>query len=176
MKYNLYRLTKDSSIQKIESQDLEESIKIKLDKIQIEIIAEYKRKQEGRTGIRGLGNEIRQNKIIKNIFSEKNQKNRLIKMTENKRSFIKVFIENSYNQNNKSLFYMILQRDFGNKSNLVDKSFADISDIEKSLSLFFKYFNSKNNLNNIFFIEINAFEGYDFEQVNNITSKLYKLK
>ena len=86
-------------------------------------------------------------------------------MTENRRSFIKVFIENLYNQNDKSLFYMILQRDFGNKSNLVDKSFADISDIEKSLSLFFKYFNSKNNLTNIFFIEITSFEGYDFEQV-----------
>ncbi|MAW30808.1 MAG: hypothetical protein CMD15_02745 [Flavobacteriales bacterium] len=174
MKYNLYTLTKDSSIQKIESEDLEESIKIKLEKIQIEIIAEYKRKQEGRIGIRSLGKEIRQNKIIKNIFS-KEDKNVLIKMTENRRSFIKVFIENLYNQNDKSLFYMILQRDFGNKSNLVDKSFADISDIRKNLSLFFKYFNSKNNLTNIFFIEITAFQGYDFEQVTNITSKLYKL-
>ena len=174
MKYNLYTLTKDSSIQKIESEDLEESIKIKLEKIQIEIIEEYKRKQEGRMGIRSLGKEIRQNKIIKNIFSEED-KNVLIKMTENRRSFIKVFIENSYNLNDKSLFYMILQRDFGNKSNLVDKSFADISDIRKSLSLFFKYFNSKNNLTNIFFIEITSFQGYDFEQVTNITSKLYKL-
>ena len=71
MKYNLYTLTKDSSIQKIEPEDLEESIKTKLDKIQIEIITEYKTKQEGRTGIRSLGNEIRNNKIIKNIFRKK---------------------------------------------------------------------------------------------------------
>ena len=140
MKFNLYTLTKNYSIQKIESEGLEDSIKIKLNKIQIEIIADYKRKQEGRTGIRSLGNEIRGNKMIKNIFSEED-KNVLIKMTENRRSFIKVFIENAYNQNDRSLFYMILQRDFGNKSNLVDKSFADISDIKKSLSLFFKYFN-----------------------------------
>ena len=173
MKYNLYTLTKDSSIQKIEPKDLEESIKTKLDKIQIEIVAEYKKKQEGRTGIRSLGNEIRNNKIIKNIFSEEN-KNVLIKMTENRRSFIKVFIENVCNQKGENLFFLILERGFGNVSNLVDKSFADISDIKKTLSLFFKYFKSKDNLKNVYFIEITSFNGYHIEEITNSVSRIHK--
>ena len=174
MKYNLYTLIlSDSNIKKVNAIDLEQDIKIKLKKIETEIIQEYLKKQEARTGIRTLGNEIKGNKIIHSQFSEENN-NLLIKMTENRRSFINVFLDNIISNYNHNLYFLILEKNFGNTSRLVDRSFPDINFIRNTLNKFFDNFNTKNKINNIFFIELKGFNDYFCEEIADLGSKIHK--
>ena len=76
---------KDKSIESV-------TLKASLNIIQSEIVKEYTQKSEGRFGIKSLGNELRSNDTFCAQFDEKRDFGVLVKMTENQRSFMRVFL------------------------------------------------------------------------------------
>lgn len=173
---NLYEcsLTKEPVISKI-TKEIPVDLKQRLLFIEDEISKEFFLKQSGRAGVSSLGNEIRYNKTIQMAFKEEINNNKLIKLTENKRSFMSVFVESLAEDKDKTIWFLILERDFGEKTRLVDKTFADIDDIKPKIDLIKKAFNSTEVLRKIYFIEVKAFSNHYFETVANKYSKIHKL-
>ena len=176
MIYNLYEcsVAKEAVITKI-TDEIPVDLKKRLLFIEGEISKEFFLKQSGRAGITSLGNEIRYNKTIQQAFKEEINNNKLIKLTENKRSFMNVFIETLAENTAETVWFLILEREFGEKSKLVDKTFADISDIKPKIDLIKKAFRLTETSRKIYFIEVKAFSSYYFETVANKYSKIHKL-
>ena len=177
MIYNLYQTHFDHNkvLDKANNQ-LNKKLKQKLFFIEEEISKEFLAKQKGRVGIKSLGNEIRYNKSIKNILKKTYEEEEvLVKMTENQRSFLNVFFSSLSAHPKKNIYFLIFSRVFGEKSKLVDKSFADITHITNQLRIVSKSFKLTDLKRKIFFIEIEDFSNYYFESIENKYSKIHKL-
>jgi hypothetical protein len=174
MKFNTYELLDSFQITQIENSELKKEIEKRFKTIEQEIILEYLKKQEGKLGIKNLGNEIRYNSILKSEFKTTKNNKVIIKMTENRRSFIKVFLDNWIYHNNKDIYYFILEKTFGNDSKIVDNSFISINEVKEELLKFYSYFKKTNIGPKVYFIELKGFndynvidnEGYSFLQIN----------
>lgn len=173
--FKYYKLTTTLDIVEINESEFPKSIITTINQLVQCIKEEYLKKQEGKIGIKNLGNEIRYNKQIKKILKEPAGNIQLIKLTENKRSFIKVFIDNCYLIDTKSLVYFILEEEFGKRSQLVDKTFASIKDIQNELLNFFNVFIPRKSIETIYFAEFCGFDGYFIEEFEGYT-KMVKLK
>lgn len=163
MNYKLYRvnLRKKSVVDHDEMLALPEDIDHSLSIIEEEIIKEYLKKQDGKTGIKSLGQEIRYNDKIDIQFNEvKSSGNVLIKLTENKRSFLHVFIEALYSFNSNDIYFLILEKEFGKRSRLVDSTFIDLNHVIHELDSFFNFFKIKKENINIHFVELTGFENF----------------
>ena len=162
MKYNLYNLTDDFDIVPNDLNKLDVSINDRIKIIQDQIVQEYLKKQEGKIGIKNLGNEIRYNKTLQNEFNSLKNNKIIVKMTENRRSFIKVFIDNWIQYNTSEIYYFILESEFGCSSNIVDKSFIRINEIKEELTKFHDFFHKTTFGPKISFIEIKGLDNYHF--------------
>ena len=140
MNYNTYELSDNFEIKPLFNSDLDSEIIKRLTTIENEIIKEYKKKQKGKLGIKNLGNEIRYNSTLKEVFNTLINNKIIVKMTENRRSFIKVFLNNWFSHNNSEIYYLILESSFGNESRMVDSSFIRINEIREELKEFNFYF------------------------------------
>ena len=174
MKYNIYKLLEGKELSIITKDYLDQNIANKLEIIEEEIIKEYLLKQDGKTGITTLGNEIRFNSILKEIFSAKNEKEIIIKMTENKRSFLKIFIDTWIDFSEYPVYFFILDTTFGTESNLVDNSFIKLKEIKAKLNSFFQHFHPKSLDNEIYFIEFKGFTNYFISEENGFTKIINK--
>ena len=172
MYYNLYNLSDNFEINPILNSDLDSEIKERLKFIEKEIIKEYLIKQEGKLGIKNLGNEIRYNSILRKEFNNSKNNKSIVKMTENRRSFIKVFLNNWFIHDNSEIYYFILENSFGNASRIVDSSFIRINEINEELKEFYSFFRKTTIGPKIFFIELKGLsdhhiidnKGYSFIQ------------
>ena len=118
MNYNIYKLSDKFEINPVLNSNLDSEIKERLSTIEKEIVEEYLKKQKGKLGIKNIGNEIRYNSILKKEFNNLINSKVIIKMTENKRSFIKVFLSNWFYFDNFEIYYFILESSFGNESRI----------------------------------------------------------
>jgi len=175
MKYNLYSLNKINKIEKINTEGIDTNISYKIKLIEDSIIAEYLKKQEGMLGIKNLGNEIRLNPKIKSQFNSVDGNCILVKLTENRRSFLKIFCDAVINFSQSKLYFLILERDFGNQSNLVDKSFISISEIKEQLYDFFQHFSIQHRMLQVYFLEFTGFDEYYISN-NAEFSKIKKIQ
>ena len=141
--------------------------------LESEIVNEYLKKQVGKIGIKTLGNEMRYNIILKSIFSNVFDGMVIIKTTENRRAFIKNFLENYVQFYNETIYFFVLENDFGCDSNLVDNSFIRVKEIVDELSVFFEYFNPIMDFPKIKIIEMKGFEDYFIETIDGF-SRLQK--
>ncbi len=169
MEYNLYRLNEYGEILLNESKELSPSIIKSLEIIEEEIILEYFKKQNHKVGIQNLGNEIRFNKKIEEQFNSQVDNNILIKMTENKRSFFKVFFDSIDSYKNLNIYFFILERNFGIDSNLVDKSFPYVSEIKTNLKLLLDNFRPSEKLS-VSIIEMCDFSDYFVQKYEGFSS------
>ena len=160
MNYNLYLLKDNFEVIPKNDFDLNSEIKRSLDIIDKEIVSEFLKKQEGKIGIKNLGNEIRYNKSLKAEFKSLKKDKIIIKITENRRSFIKIFIDNWIDYNEKEIYYFILESTFGVSSKIVDGSFIRINDIKEELSRFHNYFSQSTIGPKVYFIEMKGFKNY----------------
>lgn len=176
MYVNLYQLNLSPvfEIIKKDPNQIPRDISSRLSLIENEIIKEYEIKQEGKIGIRTLGNEIRYNSNLKEEFSRLKNGKTIIKLTENRRSFIKVFLDNWIEHKEDEIFFLILEDHFGITSNLVDSSFIRIEEITDELDVFFRNFEKRNKGPKIYFIEIKGFSGYNINRVDDY-SKIYNI-
>ena len=97
----------------------------------------------------------------------------IIKTTENRRAFIKNFLENYVQYYNETIYFFVLENNFGCDSNLVDNSFIRVKEIVEELSVFFEYFNPIMEFPTIKIIEMKGFENYFIETINGF-SKIQK--
>lgn len=160
MNYNLYNLSDNFEINPILNSDLDSEIKERLKSIEKEIINEYLNKQEGKLGIKNLGNEIRYNSILKKEFNNSINSKVIVKMTENRRSFIKVFLSNWFIHDNSEIYYFILESSFGNESRIVDSSFIRINEIKEELKEFYSFFRKTTMGPKVFFIELKGLSAH----------------
>lgn len=163
MKYQLYQLNSFGDIVTLPR----DSSKVFLDelllKIENEMISEFKKKQKGKIGITNLGDELRRNKILNEIFECESKNRIIIKLTGNRMSFLKIFINSINDYYNSEIYFFILESDFGKYSNLVDKTFIKIQDISKELKILYNNFElSRPNLS-IYFIEMVRFDNHFVE-------------
>ena len=168
MKANHYEIRYSNqfvNLVQIDKSEVDNNIIYLLNKIEKEIILEYLKKQEGKIGIKSLGNEIRFNKVLKSLFSNLKDKNVVIKVTENRRSFIKIFLESYIKYYESNIYFFILDDQFGSESKLVDGSFIRVKELQDELSYFFKHFNPKMNMPTMNLIEMKGFD--DFYIVTN---------
>jgi len=176
MKINLYNLNYINSSVNTEITDIEnenDQLISKLNLLESEIVNEYLKKQVGKIGIKTLGNEMRYNIILKSIFSNVFDGMVIIKTTENRRAFIKNFLENYVQFYNETIYFFVLENDFGCDSNLVDNSFIRVKEIVDELSVFFEYFNPIMDFPKIKIIEMKGFEDYFIETIDGF-SRLQK--
>ena len=159
MEFKLYKLNyNDFGIDVVDNVD--ESLVKHLVSIEKEIIFEYLKAQEGKIGIKTLGNEIRYNENLKTLFGMVNSDTIIVKCTENKKAFLDTFVRYNTDYKTQKMYFFVLQDSFGKESNLVDKTFITIKDVEKLLKDFFSTFNFKNNLKEIYFVEMKGFTDY----------------
>jgi len=177
MEYVLYKCFFDSKsvIEKIDKK-ISDKLNDKLKIIESEIILEYLKKQKGRFGIKNLGNEIRYNKNIQNQFNSSFNNEVLLKITEHYRSFLYFFISKLSAYKKEDVYFLIISREFGIKSKIVDKSFPDIQEIKEQINFLSENFKIKNFARNIYFIEIIYFKDYIFEEMDKNYSKIVKIK
>ena len=154
MNYNTYSLSENFEVKPILTSDLDSEVEERLKTIEQEIIKEFLNKQEGRLGIKNLGNEIRYNTTLKEEFNSLKNNKTIIKMTENRRSFIKVFLNNWITHNRSEIYYFILESSFGNESRIVDGSFIRINEIKEELKEFYSFFKKNTVGPKVFFIEL----------------------
>ena len=176
MKYNLHRtkITADS-IDFIQSEKRSLELDSLLNQIQLEIIELYKNKQEKEHGIKSLGNEMRYSDKLNRLLENKALGFYIIKFTENSRYFLSRFIDVTLNSNEKEIFFLILDNDFGRESKLVDNSFIRMHQIKKDLTSFFNLYEPRISLPEITFIEVTAFSNHFFEDRSGYNF-IYKLK
>ena len=176
MEFNLYKCDFSDDFKLLESDKLlSNNIISSLDKIQTEIIFEFEKKQKGKYGISSLGNEIRFNKAIQSQFCNSNHNEVLLKMTEHHRSFSYFFCEQLAKFQNENLYFLILSKDFGEKSRIVDKSFPSIKHINYQISNLLTSFQVKNLKRDVYFIEILSLEGYGFVEQSKNLRKIFKI-
>lgn len=174
MKYNVFHIDLENhSSSTPTNSPIDNNISEALEEIEKEIIREYLMEQDGKIGIRALGNRIRYNEVLKSYFSVPLNKNVIIKVTENRRSFIKIFIDNWIEFNTLDIYFFVLENDFGLDSNLVDNSFIRLKEIEEELSRFFSFFQPKGNRPKIHVIEFKGFSDYLIEKFEGY-SKIIK--
>lgn len=158
MKYQLYQLNSNGDLVTFPHNSSTSFLDGLLLKIENEIIFEFKKKQKGKIGITNLGDELRRNKRLNEIFECPSNGRIIIKLTGNRMSFLKIFI-NSINQFSKlNVYFFILESDFGKNSNIVDKTFIKVQDISKELKILYNNFKSIRPDLSIYFIEMVNFE------------------
>ena len=111
--------------------------------------------------------------MIQNQFSEIKNNEVLLKMTEHHRSFLYFFSNKLSEFVNTNIYFLILSKQFGKSSQIVDLSFPCKDEITNQISILTSNFNLKNN-RRIYFLEIESFEGYFFEEINNNYRKIHK--
>jgi hypothetical protein len=176
MKYNLYKtiITADS-IDFIQSEKRSNGLDTVLNRIQSEIVNLYTNKQVKEHGIKSLGNEMRYSYELKLLLENKALGFFIVKFTENSRYFLSRFIDVTLNSNEKEIFFLILDNDFGRESKLVDNSFIRMHQVKKDLTSFFNLYQPRISLPEITFIEVTAFSNHFFEDRSG-HNFIYKLK
>ena len=166
MQYNLFGLeiTADGIAKiKEEAGIYSANIHQKLDKLAQLILDEYLMKQVSKKGIKNLGNEIRYNKKIEELFAASSEEI-LIKLTENKRSFLNVFIDSIDTYRSKDIYFLILEKNFGSLSQIVDKTFISIRDIEGQIEKLSRNFSFRKKNSRVFFVEFKGIKDYFISQ------------
>lgn len=177
MKYNVYNLTfnNDWRIEPFVNRNLPPHLANNLLVIEREIIKEFLEAQKNKVGIKSLGYELQSNKVLIELFTNNDQNYSIVKATENKRAFFKLFINSISNNAEKDIYFFILQRSFGLNSKLVDRSFIHLDQIKKDLDLFFTSFRLLRPTQRIVFIEFTGFNDYFVESIDDYKTKYSKL-
>ena len=132
-----------------------------------QLVLEYLNKQKNNPGIKSLGNEIRRNKIVNDVFNTPTADNKiLIKLTAHYQSYVHTILSNLYEHKNKELYCFVFDERFRSISQLVDSTSKGANFIYDILELLNNNFKPNNkNFDFIYIFEMYGFE--DFHIVDN---------
>ena len=177
MNFNLYQLCFDS-MKIIESLKVDESnfpldIKIKLEMF-FEVTSNlYFQKQSGRKGIKNLGDKLRYDPNIKELFTSSND-SLIIKATGNRMSFLKLFVDAVSLYEYDKIYFLIFTRELNNVSQIFDKTTTSIGDIELQLNSLINITKKLNIPKQLFILEIHSFPAHNFYLTSDNFSRIYK--
>ena len=138
----------------------------KIDLFQERIKSLYLSKQEGRYGIKSLGNEIRRDSAINNIFDEISGNSLLVKSTRNRSELEKLHINTMMRcltEGIETAYYVMFSPELNSESNIFDGTSIVLDNWRESLKLINRLFHQKHQVN-FYFIEIESIPGCYFEQ------------
>ena len=159
MSFKTYKLSKNTLLN---IKNKEDSINGILQNIENSIIEEYLKEQTINFGVNKIGDRIRKNKQLTEIFKN-DSNNFFVKMTENNRSFMKLFIDAVINCENNRIDFIVLEKQFGTSSKIVDQTFITIDKIQEILIVFFDNFKFLKDID-IYFHELIKFDGYTIHE------------
>jgi hypothetical protein len=169
MKYKVYAFDwEEASVIEVHN-PIEEftNLNVLLNEIQEEIARIYVDIQNKNYGVKKIGNEMRYDEKLNYFFENTDLEYFIIKMTENKRYFLKKFIDTCSLYNQMGIFFLILEKSFGKQSKLVDNSFLTIPDVKNELATFGKIFSPQKRTPRFYFIEVVEFTNYYFSESND---------
>ena len=184
MSFRIHKLDNQAGklqLQKASYNILSQAEQNRLIDIEGRIIELYIEKQEGQIGITSLGNTMRSDKLLKSFFSPSSTSNfNFIKLTENRRSFLKVFIKTLHDFLDTKNIFVILDASFGKETQLVDSSFLTVGALQEELAKVSRVFRPNFRTEGVFFAELYEFSGYGVgmetgSDLNNTYTKLFKL-
>lgn len=179
MNFNLYQLC-FNSMTIIESLKVDESnfpvhIKNKLDKF-FEITSDlYFQKQSGRKGIKNLGDKLRYDSNLKELFTSSND-SLIIKATGNRMSFLKLFVDSVSHYEYDKIYFLIFTKELNNLSQIFDKTTTTIGDIELQMNSLKNITEKLNIPKRLFILEIHSFPSHNFFLTSENFSKIYEKK
>lgn len=151
---------------------IEVSHKIKL--FTDEVIREYLKKQNGKKGIKSLGNEIRYNSFINDNIFKSSSDYEIIKITGNKKDFLTDFLKSVDFSNQSPIYFFLFSKAFVRMSSIVDNTSTTIENVENYLNLLFSKLTPNFNLN-FYFLELYKIENYKFTEEYDGYKKIYKI-
>jgi len=177
MKYKIYAFNwEQASVIEIPNLPTEfDNLDKLLREIQDQIVRIYIEIQTKNYGVKKLGNEMRYDDNLNNFFENSKLDYLIVKLTENKRYFLKKFIDYCSIQNDKEIFFLILEKSFGKQSKLVDNSFLTINDVKNELTSFAQNFSPQRKTPKFYFIEVIDFTDYYFSESNDFVY-IHKMK
>lgn len=174
MRINLYSLEIGSSIvlSKIDDTLCPESIRQGLGKFENNLIEIILEEQENKIGFYKLGNAIRFK--LSEPFCEYDNKNILLKATENRRSLHKLFLSWIEASLDKEVYLFVYGNEIGKK--IVDSSTISVSSVKDTAKEFIRYFNIKKETT-LYIVEMLELSRFSIEKVFLETGKrtYYKL-
>ncbi|MAZ54435.1 MAG: hypothetical protein CMP55_01340 [Flavobacteriales bacterium] len=167
MKFRLYRYCfSDSSFKQLKKNP-PISIVEKINLLENEILKEFLNKQKNNPGIKSLGNEIRRNKVLNELFNKPTYDDKvIIKLTAHYQSYLNTIVASLNKFNNNELYCFVFDEVFRSISNLVDSSSKGADYIHEILSSLNSNFKPKNDsFDIIYVIEMFGFE--EFQIIDN---------
>lgn len=135
----------------------------------------YYQKQINRKGINKLGDKLRYDDDLKQLFTP-SANHYLVKSTGNRMSFLKSFVEIIGNEDSKSIYFLIFTRSLNQVSQIFDKTTTSIEDIKNQLNSLKKICQKINQEKELFIIEINDFPEHSFILTMDNLSRIYEKK
>ena len=184
MSFRIHKLDyQEGTLKLLKTSDsiLSEAERNRLTDIEGRIIELYLKKQEGKIGIKSLGNAMRSDKLLAPLFSPSAPDNfNVKKLTENRRSYLKVLLDTLHDFLPLRNIFVILDASFGKETQLVDSSFLTVAALQDELEKVSKVFKPNFETDGVFFAELHEFSGYGIAKesgsdLNNTYTKLYKL-
>lgn len=162
--YRQYELI-DGSIEPVYSNQVPQEIWDKVLVFQQRIKDIYFLRQEGVYGIKSLGNAIRSDVLITELFKPEVGTSLLVKSTRNRSETEKLFIStvlSCRDLNINDVYFLVLSSELRQQSRIFDSSSMSIDSWRHTVDQLFKVFTPKYKLK-VFFIEINSFPDCYFE-------------
>lgn len=176
MSFNLYQINFDSInvINKVtrDKDNLPVEIENKLELFYDITSKLYYQKQLGRKGIRNLGDKIRYDHNLKNIFLSES-KSILIKSTGNRISFSRLFIEAASVDEYDKIYFLIFTKELNNLSQIFDKTTTTLEDIKAQLNSLRNITNKLTIDKELYVLEVKNFPKHNFFKTNENYSKIY---
>jgi hypothetical protein len=133
----------------------------------------YYQKQLGKKGIKNLGDKLRYDSNLKELFTSSN-KTLLIKSTGNRMSFLKLFIEGVSLEEYDKIYFLIFTKDLNNLSQIFDKTTTTIGDIESQLNSLKKLTEKLIIRKDLYILEVTSFPNHNFFLTADNFSKIYE--
>ena len=149
-----------------DSSTLPDEIKHLIEAFSQRVARLYLSKQEGRVGIKSLGNVIRHDEIINSLLESSNHL--IVRSTRNRSEIIKLHLDSlakAQETNVGEIYYLMFSKELVYSSNIVDRSSMNLENWSDSLSSLLNYYNQKNEVK-LFFIVVEQIDGYSFHKHN----------
>lgn len=132
----------------------------------------YVEKQRGKVGIRSLGNEIRYDEFVGEIFNLTNPL--LVRATRNRSEVLNVHLSSldiAREHDISEIYYVMLSEDLNSSSAIFDKTSITLNDWKENIALLHRNFSQLGNVS-VYFIEIEQINGYSFRKHDSKYTKI----
>ena len=134
----------------------------------------YYQKQINRKGIRNLGDKIRHDENLKEVFTP--QENLcIVKATSNKIGFTKLFIDSLINSDSNEIYLLVFSKGLNKLCQMFDNTSTSIDDISNQLKMLKKICGNIALKKDVFVLEITNYPNHQFIKTNENYSRIIEI-